>query len=473
LRISLDSNNLSFHEESISSLWLYVQAVCFAVLYAIWILPNTILVRNVCLILGAAIGIYQIYYFRKQIKLPQALSIFLLLALFVWMTLHLIFFSNNFAMQYEEYVSVWKRSFLALLFAFGFGLAILRSSPKVRQKTWAIFYLGLVMPTLIYLLKFALAWFGQVEGFSIPSYLALYTTSDPPPLYYVAKTAYMGFCAPALAVTLGQLFIRLKDGNWFNAINVVYVLAVLAIFFVFYQENIKNGMVYGLLFLITFIFLYALKSFRVTPVRTAVFVAMILSMVSLMTIRHIQENPSWISFISDAKIAAQVDSYSNWKCGSDLGYPKNEFGQIVSVTNYERIAWGISGARLAIEYPFGYGLIERSFRQRGNALWPGSCLSQSHSGWIDLTLGIGIPGLILLLSSLLLSIKKLHQIKLMSRSSLVIWRAMLTWSLICFLMIWCTTEISQKVFFEELIFFTALASGVQLGLPVKSFDDLR
>jgi len=48
-------------------------------------------------------------------------------------------------MQYEEYVSVWKRSFLALLFAFGFGLAILNSTPKVRQQIWTIFYLGLLI----------------------------------------------------------------------------------------------------------------------------------------------------------------------------------------------------------------------------------------------------------------------------------------------------------------------------------------
>ena len=90
------TTNITFNlaDGPIANVWVYTQAVCFAVLYAIWILPNTILVRNACLILGAAIGVYQIYYFRKQIKLPQALPIILLLALFGWMTLHLIFFSN-------------------------------------------------------------------------------------------------------------------------------------------------------------------------------------------------------------------------------------------------------------------------------------------------------------------------------------------------------------------------------------------
>lgn len=453
---------------SISASAIYVQAVCFAVLYAIWILPNTILIRNICLILGAIIGLYQIYFYRKQLKYPYTLTIFLLLALFGWMTFHLLFLGDNHSMQLEEYKSVWKRSFLALIFAFGFGAALVNSDSKVQKSSWAIFYLGLLAPILIYFFKFLLTQLVRVYGFDIPGYWLLYAASTTPSPYYIAKTAYMGFCMPVLAITLGQLFIRLKEGGWFNAINIVYALTVLAIFFVFYQENIKNGMVYGLLFLMAFILLFALKSFKLSPVKTTVSVLVSLSMLSLLAVRHIQENPSWNSFVSDAKIAVQVDGYPNWRCGSDLGYPKNEFGQMVSVTNYERIAWGISGARLVIQYPLGYGLIERSFRQRGNILWPGSCLSQSHSGWIDLALGIGIPGLILLLSSMLFSIKKLNQIKLMSKSSLASWRAMLTWALICFLMIWCTTEISQKVFFEELIFFIALASGVQLRLLKKA-----
>jgi len=63
-------------EASISSIWVFTQAACFSVLYAIWILPNTILVCNACLILGATIGVYQVYLFRKQIKFPQAIPIF-------------------------------------------------------------------------------------------------------------------------------------------------------------------------------------------------------------------------------------------------------------------------------------------------------------------------------------------------------------------------------------------------------------
>jgi uncharacterized protein YneF (UPF0154 family) len=448
---------------------MYTQVICFAVLYAIWILPNTILVRNVCLILGAAIGVYQIYYFRKQIKLSQALPIILLLALFGWMTLHLIFFSNNFAMQYEEYVSVWKRSFLALLFAFGFGLAILKSSPKVRQQTWIIFYLGLVMPTLIYLLKCTLVWLGQAYAIEIPPYWGLYTPSTPPSPYYVAKTAYMGFCAPVLAIALGQIYFRFRDGVWLSMSNLFYILTVAAIFFLFYKENIKNGMVYGFLFILIFIALIFVKNIKVSPLKSIVLVLVVTLISGFFIFKNIQENPSWKTLFSDAKIAVQTTRFPNWQCGPVLGFPNNDLGQVVSITNYERISWGVQAAKLVAQYPLGYGLIERSFRQRGNQLWPGSCLSQSHSGWLDLALGIGIPGILLIFGSLISGLVRLQSALTTPGQPPQVWLIMSFCVLFSFLLIWCTTEISQRVFFEELIFFLALTPGLLIGLANSSW----
>ncbi|AWW47457.1 hypothetical protein DPM17_01625 [Polynucleobacter paneuropaeus] len=442
---------------------MYTQAVCFAVLYAIWILPNTILVRNACLILGAAIGVYQIYLFRRQIKFPQAIPIFLLLALFGWASFHLLFLSNNFAIQYEEYVSVWKRSFLALLFACGFGLGLSNITPNTRSSLWATFYVGLLAPTLIYLIKYSLVQYGQVFGVDIPAYWNLYQAMENPSPYYVAKTAYMGFCAPVLAISLGQLYIKFRDGDFLKWVNAVYLIAVIAILSVFYKENIKNGMAYSFAFILVLIALVLLKGFKLAPTRSLAFAIALLVLSAGFGANHVESNPSWKTLFADAKVAVQLDRYQNWQCGSQRGYPNNEFGEIVSVTNYERIAWAASAASLIVQYPIGYGLIERSFGQRGNVLWPGACLSQSHSGWLDLTLGIGIPGIIPLLGSILIVMRSLIKQNHSSESKLESWRVMSIWILFSFLLIWCTTEISQKVFFEELIFFTAIGSGLQLN----------
>jgi len=453
----------SSRRANIFSACIYTQAVCFALLYAIWILPNTILVRNVCLVLGAIIGVYQIYSFRKEIKFSQCFSIILLLALFGWMTLHLIFLSNNFIIQYEEYVSVWKRSFLALIFAFGFGVGLSKVEPNTRSSLWTIFYIGLLAPTFIYLIKYFLVQYSQAFEVAIPDYWSLYQPALNPSPYYVAKTAYVGFCAPALAISLGQLYIKFKDGNILKWTNALYLISVIAILFVFYKENIKNGMAYSFVFILVLITLVLLKGFKFAPIRSFTFAIVLLGLSTVFGVSHIENNPSWKTLFADAKVAIKLDQYENWKCGTQLGYPNNEFGETVSITNYERIAWATSAATLVVQYPIGYGLIERSFGQRGNRLWPGSCLSQSHSGWLDLTLGIGIPGITLLLGSILIAIRGLLKQSHSSESKLEPWRAMSIWILFSFLLIWCTTEISQKVFFEELIFFTAIGSGLKLN----------
>jgi len=447
---------------------MYTQAVSFAVLYAIWILPNTILVRNVCLVLGAIIGIYQIYSFRKEFRFSQCLSIILLLALFGWMTVHLLFLSNNFSMQYEEYRSVWKRSFLAFTFALGFGITLANTTPSNRRRSWAIFYLGLLAPTLIYIFRYLVVLYGQIEHIEISQYWNLYPVwSDSP--YYVAKTAYVGFCAPTLCIALGQLYRQVMNGKWLNWESLIYFLTIPAVLFVFYAQSITNGLLYSLLFTLIFLFLIVVKKFWNAPIKITVFMIIALCAVSFIVAQYIQKNDSLNSLYADTKIALQVDRYEHWKNYDDRGYPFNEFGQPVAVSYYSRLAWGINAAKLVPVYPLGFGLIERSFGQIGKLRWPGSNLDQSHSGWLDLTLGIGIPGIILVLGSLISSLIGLAKTKFQIDEFLGPWLSMSSWALLSFLLIWCTTEISQKVFFEELIFFLVF-SGTLVGVLPKSVE---
>jgi len=184
-----------------------------------------------------------------------------------------------------------------------------------------------------------------------------------------------------------------------------------------------------------------------------------------MPIYLLQQNDSWRTLSADAKIARDTQTYPQWKYNGAQGYPNNEFGTMVSITNYERLAWGKEGIKLIIQNPFGYGLIERSFGHLAKINWPDSNLHQSHSGWIDLTLGLGIPGFLLIFTVLL---SLLYQLAKLANSAdivanpypLVVW-----WVLFSLLIMWCTTEISQKVYFDDLIFWLSLGSGVCLVRP--------
>ena len=455
----------------------------FAILYAVWALPATILIRHICLTAGALLGAYEIYQYRAVLFTKYALPIWLVLGLFTWASFHLLFLSNDLAPQLEEYTSIWKRTALGAIFASGLGLAISSRDPKKQSIYWPVFYLGLLSPTLIYILKYCLTHHGSNWGINVPEYLRLHYGSLP---FYVPKTAYVCFCLPTLAVALGQLRRSIGNHVWLSWENVMYGLTIPAVFFVFYGENIKNGVIYGVFLMLIFVAQVFLVDFKKHWIKKTLLAAILLMAGAGFIVNHIQKNASWQTFIVDAKIAIDTDHYDHWKFNGAKGYPNNEFGAMVSITNYERIAWGKEGLLLLTKNPLGFGLIERSFGHLAKKVWPESILHQSHSGWLDLALGIGIPGIALVFGSLALAMKELYQLDLPEnnpKSALnavqgpfkAPWLSSCWWILLASLVMWCTTEISQKVFVDSLIFWIVLASSLVAGTRFRclNFSRLR
>ena len=161
--------------------------------------------------------------------------------------------------------------------------------------------------------------------------------------------------------------------------------------------------------------------------------------------------------MADTKIAAQLDKYPHWKDAGKYGYPQNGYGTIVSITNYERAAWALAGIQLSIENPLGYGLVEDSFAKMAKTRWPdvGTNLSHSHSGWLDVILGIGYPGFLLMFLALLFVLKSAHL-------GAQPWATLAFWSLLANLLLWCTTEVSATVTFVTLIFWICLGASLLL-----------
>jgi len=170
------------------------------------------------------------------------------------------------------------------------------------------------------------------------------------------------------------------------------------------------------------------------------------------------KNHSWNTLYADAKIAIQLEKYQHWKYASEEDYPVNEFGSEVSPTNYDRVAWFMVGSNLSLQTPLGYGLIEDSFKYMVKRNWPEASpnLSHSHSGWLDIALGIGWPGLALILGALFYFLA--HSADAPSR-----WRRVIFWLTLSILFLWCTTEVSATVTFAALVFWICFCAGLLLG----------
>lgn len=122
---------------------------------------------------------------------------------------------------------------------------------------------------------------------------------------------------------------------------------------------------------------------------------------SLVIISNYLLDSRWRVFEETAKIAWDIDANSAWLERQSL----NELphANVVDVSAYERISWIRAGLRLIHENPLGVGYGRNAF---GHALQQhyGKGAGHSHSGWIDWTVGTGLPGMVLLLGLLIWSI---------------------------------------------------------------------
>lgn len=444
---------------TVPSWMIWLQCFAFAVLYGIWAVPETILIRHVCLILGGLIGIFEIYIYRDGLLKRAALPIYLIAFLFIWTMIQFLFITPNPALQWEELSSIWKRTAIGFIFALGFGLALAGKAQEAHQGQWrkapywGLIYLGFMLPTLIYLLKWVLTFKAQQFGIVAPEYLKLHYDSLP---FYMPKTVYVAFCLPLFAISLGQIGLQIHEQQWRPWTLILNLSSCAAVLFVFYAEKITNGVAYALMLIIIFCVALLLRYLSRIRVGEAIFILALVASLAFFVFDHVKKNDSWSTLFADLRVAVQVDRYEQWKFNGERGLPNNELGKMVSVKIYDRIAWGVVGAELLLKTPLGYGLIERSFGYLAKEQWPESKLHQNHSGWLDLALGLGLPGMALILGALAIALQRcIH-----SPSPIAYFGC---WLLLSLLLLWCTTEVSQRVYFDWLIFAIVWVSALSMG----------
>ena len=437
--------------------WLvYLQCICFSVLFGIWIQPETILIRHVCLFLGGIFSLYVIFRNKHLLFTRSALPIWLIVGLFAWVAMHLMLFSRDLDAQWLEFTTIWKRTALGLIFAIGMGISIAIqaiANSKASKNSWWIVYAGLAFPTAIYGIKLVASGLTNNGVVVAPDFLLLYSSAEK---FYIHKSSYVFFCLPLLAVSLGRLFQLYKNGTLRTAQTLIYCAGILAVLATFALEKVRNGQIYALLFGLIFFGLLAKDYLKATSLKSKCIGAAVFLVPLLIGIHQLKENEYWNNFLSDANIAIQIDRYDHWKDTPTKGLPINDQGKMLTGSNYERVAWMHVAARLISDNPLGYGLVEGSFGRLSIERWPDSTLSQSHSGWLDFTLGLGIPGALLLLAAGILSCFQAKQQPFP-------WQALGRWGLAAVLLLLCTTEVSQRVYIDALIFIICLCGALNLG----------
>lgn len=445
--------------QPVSHLVMLTLCALFAILYGIWLLPHTVFIRHVCLVAGALISLSIIWPRRAFLLQRNAIPIWLILALLLWITVHLFFIGTDFQNQLLEYTKAWKKIAISSVFAIGLGMG-LRSqvgNSIATEKYWKIIYFGFLLPTIIYLIKCLVTYLGRRWGFPVPSYLIW--SDDLSNTFAIHKVGYVFFCLPAFALGLARLKALFNKGQA-KFIDYLFYLSVLPVILLnFYIEDTRNGFVYA--FILTIVAILGVwfsrsQTFVWRKIGVTVFLAAAFMYFASVTM---QQNQRWLSFVPDAQVALQIDKFDQWKyCGATgHEYPLNALGQPVAISNYERIAWATAAIGLIKDHPWGYGDFDLSFNKLGVQHWPeATCLHQSHSAWLDFALGYGILGVLLLLLAAVCA-------WFFSLSSPAPWSMIGRWALGSTMLVLFTAEVSTEIFINAFIFLIVWSSALSLG----------
>lgn len=440
-------------------------ATLFALLWTIWIQPHTIALRQILLTVGSLLGLYVMSQNLRLFKTRRSIPIYLIGLLFVWVTFHLFFLSHQYELQLAEYFTIWKRIAWSVPFAIGLAITLSQSTSQDESKVkyegvWWIFYAGLIGPTVIYLIRTTLMFLAGKFDWNLPNFALHWDASST---WHITKMSIVFFCLPALAVASNQLVFIVKQKTRLPfCLSVLYFGSIFAVLTVFYLENTKNGIAYSVFLILVMLVRIVIhkKGQWHWCWRESLIATIFIITTTFLLASHVQQNNSWKTLLADIKVADQIEQIDAWKDYGARGYPINELGKVVSGTNYLRAGWARVALGLIYEMPLGYGLVYKSFGHLASEKWPESALFQAHSAWLDLTLGIGIPGVFLLVLAGVLALKNARQTRPR------FWSFIAFWMLVSIALLMTTTEVSQKIYIDALVFLILWTAG--LGLNARS-----
>ncbi len=414
----------------------------------IWVLPNTIALRHLCLAIGALSGIGLIFQNRSSFYSfkPQLFPLFCILGLFAWVLIHYYFFSLNPSLELAEIKGLWMRAALGFFASMGLGISLVKY-PTFRK----YFYIALFFTPAINVASYC--WASYLNGaFMKPNEFIGF-------LFKKIETGYFGAIAGSVAA--GNL-IYLLTGKVAKgkAINILWCILGLSLVLVSALiSNTKNGMAVALglcVFLALVLFFSTLLNTAGSKALSAAGLVLILLLAGGVWQGHkTLASAGWGTIFEDAKAGLEIDKNQQWqKTEGSVPMPLNSMGVTAAGNTYTRFAYAAVGIRLILEYPLGYGSINSSFAGlQEYARVPHEHQGQVHSGWIDLGLAFGLPGLALVFLTML----SIIYFALKSRSSLA-----LPWATMClaFIPFGLIAEITWKQYFEATIFFLVLGATI-------------
>jgi hypothetical protein len=357
-------------------------------------------------------------------------------AFFVWVIAHYLFLSLDPSLELKQLHSLWLRSFILSISGIALGLY---SARNPRSFVWL--FSSMLFPGIGALILYLFS--GIIDSFFSKHFSieTIYLDSKLTPGFFI--TIACAFVTP--------LFFSKKKFN-LKYEFIIFILIILCGGLVGIVTSSKNTLIVwgGLVIAIIFLSVNKInKSYKIIFITMMIFLG-------LATLYQYKKGFGWSQMPQDIRVAVQIDKYPHWQNRELYGYPTLESGAPVTANTYERFAWGTKGLDLIKKYPMGFGIHNGSFKYLLHKEGIDSpSIAFTHSGWIDFTLGEGVPGTLLIwfaLVTLLFSSQRNN-----STGKLVT-----CWVIPTLFIYWIIGELSNKHYVEFTFFVISILIGLNL-----------
>jgi hypothetical protein len=423
---------------------------CALACIVVWPLHHGIAIRNIGLVTGTLLCIPSLAARLVTKDFRPSLTPILLFLLFSWLIIQAFFISSSPTASFSELFSLWLRCALALVIGVRLGVLSRNSGGLSKAILFALIF--------VYFFEY---FFGFLDGTEL--------AHIPFDGFYKSKAAAAYFLLFPFLIICGFIdsLLQHQEESGFHAwLQLIFAFLILlaCIFGAFYSGSL-NGLLMmalsGLVLLIRigFPLLSSQKNIRWFVLSAAVFFIFFTSLFILYS-----KNDSKLShFMQDASLGIAIDTYPNWR-NEDLQpwVPQAADGHPVNQSTYYRIANFIHGVRLIEQHPLGAGFTWLPYGFYMKQLYPNSQSDHTHSGWVDFTLGVGIPGLLLLWLAILNTIRLgVQTIRRPHKESEItqLWGYVTVWLIGGIFIAWFFNEVSEREYIEQLFFIIALFSG--------------
>ncbi len=374
--------------------YLRVAAICLvALLFFVWPIPHTISLRQIVIFLLLPIVGYLAYKNHRNASTAVSLRalkapVILLAAITLWMLIVAFFISEEIAWSLDEIRGVWGFALLAFLLgvltSFSFDTTGIFSRKNILIVLLLVLLAHMLIIDLGYLYKLLtrgeINWRMRMAGF---------TYSDK--ATYLSNTLFAFLCSDA--------FFRLKYKTRYLPVNAP-VLAVFFLLTVFslYIEAYRFGTISMLVILTVAVLLYV-KETRLLSKKTALLGVIFFSFIFSAGFLTLKNDPRWGTLIETIPLALDTENNRSWLDSEKYPYPTLQNGEQVKSSNYDRVAWFKEGLLLVGDNPLGVGFGRDAF-EVGLKKKYNEGRGHSHSGFIDMAIGTGVPGVLLWVSLL-------------------------------------------------------------------------